>query len=64
MAFEARPLFTDPVDSWRRWFAWYPVRLSYEINESPGYSWVDSGNYAWLRWIEMRLDGGEWQYRR
>lgn len=40
------------IYEWHCWFAWYPVRLVYEINEGNGYSWADSGNYAWWCWVE------------
>src|SRR5262249_10950646 len=61
MAFEARPMFADPVDSWRRWFAWRPVKTA-------NYGWV------WLRTVEWRpcvmhsylnFGAGDvfWQYR-
>lgn len=50
-----RPHRSKSAFDWRPWFAWRPVKLLYEINESPGYSYVDSGNWAWLYWIERRL---------
>lgn len=62
MAFNPQPLFADPADDWRWWFAWWPVRT---LN----YGWV------WLRKVEWRpcivhsyLDGPcagtvFWQYR-
>ena len=31
---------------WRRWFAWYPIQLSYE----------NSGRRAWLEWVERKTD--------
>lgn len=54
------------IRGWRRWYAWYPVRLSSEVNEGNGYSYADTGNYAWLRIVECRFTGGtgEWIYRR
>ncbi len=61
MAFEAKPLFADPVDDWRRWFAWRPVKTA-------------NAGLAWLRMVDWRpcvmhahLPGGGdlfWQYRR
>ena len=31
---------------WYRWFAWYPVRLS----------WDESDQRVWLQWIWRRID--------
>lgn len=35
------PMFASPIDRWRRWFAWYPVRT------------VNAG-WLWLRTVEFR----------
>lgn len=45
---------TEQRNEWNRWFAWFPVRLFYEVNECPGFSYADSGNRAWLRYVERR----------
>jgi hypothetical protein len=49
---------------WQRWFAWHPVRLLSEIDEHPGFSWVDTGNIAWLHYVERRYVNGRWQHRQ
>ncbi len=38
--------------TWHRWFAWYPVYISFEQK-------------IWLKWVERRYCGGYaiWEYR-
>lgn len=52
------------INDWRAWFAWFPVPLSHEVYEAPGYSYAASGNWAWRRNVERRHDGFRWEYRR
>jgi hypothetical protein len=61
MAFDGKLMFADPVDGWRRWFAWRPIRMA-------------NAGWVWLRFVDWRPcvvhahlspGGGDlfWQYR-
>jgi hypothetical protein len=41
VSFQSEPLFGKPVDGWRRWFAWRPVRTA-------------NAGWVWLRFVEWR----------
>jgi hypothetical protein len=61
MAFDGKLMFADPVDGWRRWFAWRPIKTA-------------NAGWVWLRFVDWRPcvvhahlspGGGDlfWQYR-
>ena len=57
---DASPLFGNPVDHWREWFAWYPVQTY-----NAGWRWLQTVAYRRIQ-KHPYLDGGAdfwWQYR-
>lgn len=53
---DSEEVLRTKVEQWRRWFAWYPVRIGENLH------WFETIERRKVLWLSFGFDG-HWKYR-